>query len=59
MNTMCSISVPNNWHAETLFYVQPVRLHFWMDSIMVVCIEGHLDNTGQQQNLNGDCNKCS
>jgi len=26
---------------------------------MVVCIEGHLDNTGQQQNLNGDCNKCS
>jgi len=26
---------------------------------MVVCIEGHLDNTSQQQNLNGDCNKCS
>jgi len=22
-----------NWHAATLFYVQPIGLHFWMDSI--------------------------
>jgi len=33
-----------NRHAATLFYIQPVGLHFLMDSITVVYVISHLHN---------------